>query len=116
MEQMAQYDASATIAPADIQTYLDANPLNPATAFEQINTQYWVSSFMNGPELFANLRRSGYPALQKNPYPGSEISGDFIRRMPYPDSEIITNTANMDAAIAQQGANDINTRMWWDKE
>jgi hypothetical protein len=70
---------------------------------------------MNGPELFANFRRSGYPALTKNPYPGSEITGDFIRRLPYPDSEIITNSANLNAAIAVQGKNDLNTRVWWDK-
>jgi hypothetical protein len=65
--------------------------------------------------LFANFRRSGYPLLKKNPYPGSEITGDFIRRLPYPDSEIITNSTNLNAAIAIQGKNDLNTRVWWDK-
>ena len=115
MQQMAEYDASAAISDNAIQTYLAANPLNPATALEQINTQYWVAAFMNGSELFANFRRSGYPALKKNPYPGSEITGDFIRRMPYPDTEIITNSANLNAAIATQGKNDLNTRVWWDK-
>jgi len=115
MQQMAEYDASAAISEPAIQTYLSANTLNMSTAYEQINTQYWVASFMNGPELFANFRRSGYPALTKNPYPGSEITGDFIRRMPYPDSEIITNSTNLNAAIAVQGKNDLNTRVWWDK-
>jgi hypothetical protein len=115
MQQMAEYDASAAISETAIQTYLTANPLNMATALEQINTQYWVSSFMNGTELFANFRRSGFPTLKKNPYPGSEITGDFIRRMPYPDREIITNSTNLNAAIAQQGKNDLNTRVWWDK-
>jgi len=115
MQQMAEYDASAAISEPAIQTYLSANTLNMSTAYEQINTQYWAASFMNGPELFANFRRSGYPALTKNPYPGSEITGDFIRRMPYPDSEIITNSTNLNAAIAVQGKNDLNTRVWWDK-
>ncbi|MEJ7766235.1 MAG: SusD/RagB family nutrient-binding outer membrane lipoprotein [Chitinophagaceae bacterium] len=115
MQQMAEYDASAAISAAAIQTYITANPLNTATALEQINTQYWVASFLNGSELFANLRRSGFPALTKNPYPGSEITGNIIRRMPYPDSEIITNSANLNAAITQQGKNDLNTRVWWDK-
>jgi len=115
MLQMAEYDPSAAISESAIQTYLAANPLNPATALEQINTQYWVAAFMNGSELFANFRRSGYPSLQKNPYPGSEITGDFIRRMPYPDTEIITNSTNLNAAIAGQGPNDLNTRVWWDK-
>jgi hypothetical protein len=115
MQQMAEYDVKAAIAEADIQAYLDAHPLNPATALEQINTQYWVASFMDGNETWANLRRSGYPLLAKNPYPGSEITGNFIRRMPYPDSEGITNLANLNAAIAIQGKNDLNTPVWWDK-
>ena len=115
MQQMAEYDASAAIAEADIQTYLTANPLVPATALEQINTQYWVASFMNGSETWANFRRSGFPALTKNPYPGSEITGSFIRRMPYPDSETITNLTNLKEAITVQGKNDLNTAVWWDK-
>lgn len=115
MQQMAEYDVSAAIPEAAIQAYLTANPLNAATALEQINTQYWVASFMDGNETWANLRRSGYPALAKNPYPGSEITGSFIRRMPYPDSEGITNLANLNAAIAIQGKNDLNTPVWWDK-
>jgi len=115
MRQMAEYDPAAAISETDITTYTTANPLVAATALEQINTQYWVASFMNGSETWANFRRSGYPALAKNPYPGSEITGNFIRRMPYPDGETITNLENLNAAIAVQGKNDINTPVWWDK-
>ena len=115
MRQMAEYDPTAAISEADITTYTTANPLVPATALEQINTQYWAASFMNGSETWANFRRSGFPALSKTPYPGSEITGNFIRRMPYPDGETITNLANLQAAIAVQGKNDINTPVWWDK-
>jgi hypothetical protein len=115
MRQMAEYDPSAAISEANITTYTTANPLVAGTELEQINTQYWVASFMNGSETWANFRRSGYPALAKNPYPGSEITGNFIRRMPYPDGETITNLANLNAAIAVQGKNDINTPVWWDK-
>lgn len=113
MEQMAEYNAK--IEESEIQTYLVANPLLTATALEQINTQYWVASFLNGWELFANFRRSGYPALTKNPYPGSEITGDFIRRMPYPDRELIVNSGNLNEAISRQGPDNLNTRVWWDK-
>jgi len=116
MEQMAIYDVSATLPEAAIQVYIDANPLNPTTALEQINTQYWVASFLNGSEAWANFRRSEFPALQPNPYPGSEISGDFIRRMPYPDSEIITNQENVNEAIGRQGPDNLDTRIWWDVE
>lgn len=116
LEQMASYDVSAAIPEASIAAYLKAHPLDNAKALEQINTQYWVSSFLNGPELFANFRRSGFPALAKNPYPGSELQKEsFIRRMPYPDSEIIVNLQNLNEAIGRQGPNNLESRVWWDK-
>ncbi|MFC5408575.1 SusD/RagB family nutrient-binding outer membrane lipoprotein [Larkinella bovis] len=116
MEQMAAYDPSAAIPETAIQAYLTAHPFETAKALEQINTQYWVASFLNGPELFANFRRSGFPTLSKNPYPASEITEDFIRRMPYPDSEKVVNLQNVNEAIARQGPNTLSTRVWWDKK
>ena len=115
MEQMALYDAASTVAAADITKYLTDNPFKAATALEQINTQYWVASFLNGPEAFANFRRSGFPALAPNPFAGKAIKGQFIRRLTYPNSEISVNKANVDAAIGRMGADDLDTKVWWDK-
>lgn len=115
MEQMAEYDDASAIDPADIDTWLTANPYDAANALEQINSQYWVASFLNSPEAWANFRRSGFPALTPNPFPGQDISGNFIRRLTYPSSEIAVNTANVNAAIARMGADDLDTRVWWDK-
>jgi hypothetical protein len=105
----------AAIPEAAIETYIQANPLDPAKALEQINTQYWVASFLNGPEAFANFRRSGYPNLPPNPYPGKDISGEFIRRLTYPDAEAAVNSGNIQEAISRQGPDDLETRVWWDK-
>jgi len=116
LEQMALYDPSAAIREDAILAYLKAHPLDAAKALEQINTQYWVATFLDGNESWANFRRSGFPALKKNPYPGSEIKEDFIRRMPYPDSEIVVNLQNVNDANTRQGPNDLNTRIWWDKK
>jgi hypothetical protein len=115
MEQLAAYGAGGVIPTASINAYVSANPLVTATALNQINTQYWVSSFLNGPELFANFRRSGFPALAPNPYPGSEVPGAFIRRLQYPNSEYVVNQGNVEAANARQGPDKISTRVWWDK-
>lgn len=114
MGQMASYDAASAIASQDIDDYLAANPFDPATALEQINTQYWVSSLMNGPEAWANFRRSGFPNLAPNPFPGKDITGDFIRRLTYPNSEISVNTDNVNVAISRMGTDDLDTRVWWD--
>ncbi len=116
MEQMADYGPGAVVDEAAISGYLTTHPFDAANAFDQINTQYWVSSFLNGPEAFANFRRSGYPELEPNPYPASETPGAFIRRMPYPDSEVIVNQSNVAEAIGRQGPDNLSTRVWWDVE
>jgi hypothetical protein len=119
MDQMATYDAGAAVAAGARDTYIGANPLAAGTELEQINTQYWIASFLNGPEAFANFRRSGFPALTPNPYgqPNNPDvpNGTFIRRLTYPTSELAVNTVNLNAAIASQGADKLSTKVWWDK-
>jgi hypothetical protein len=112
MEQMALFDAASAVSADAINTYVAANPFEAADALEQINTQYWIAAFPNGPEVFANYRRSGFPALAPNPYPGKEV--DFIRRLTYPVSEGSVNEANLQAAIQRMGPDALNTRVWWD--
>src|SRR5688572_3286664 len=58
MQQMASFDAGSAIAAGDIATYLTNNPFDPAKALEQIGTQYWIASFLNGPEAFQAYRIS----------------------------------------------------------
>ncbi|NNE76099.1 MAG: SusD/RagB family nutrient-binding outer membrane lipoprotein [Pricia sp.] len=115
MELMGEYDPASEIPTADIDAYLAANPFDAANAMEQINTQYWVSCFLNGPEAFANFRRTGYPDLTPNPYPAQDISGDFINRLTYPTSEIATNNENLSAAVARMGPDNLDTKVWWDE-
>ncbi|HEX5153987.1 MAG TPA: SusD/RagB family nutrient-binding outer membrane lipoprotein [Parafilimonas sp.] len=119
MNQLATYGSSVAIAPADIDAYITAHPLAAGKELEQINTQYWISSFLNGPETFANFRRSGYPALAPNPYgqPNNPDvpNGTFIRRIGYPTSELSINTENVNAAISAMGADKLSTHLWWDK-
>lgn len=114
MEQMASYGESSAIAESDIQAFIDANPLG-SNAMEDIGTQYWIASLMNGPEAFANFRRTGYPDLAPNPFPLKDISGDFIQRITYPNSEISVNSENVQAAISRQGPDNLDTKVWWDK-
>jgi hypothetical protein len=114
--QMAQYDVLATIPEAEQTAYLNANPFVPANALEQINTQYWMSSFLNGSEAWANFRRSGFPVLPINMYPGKDPSvKDFIRRLVYPVREKSVNTDNYNDAVKRMGSDDLGTRIFWDK-
>jgi len=119
MDQMAAYDPNSAVPAAARDTYVTANPLAAGTELQQINTQYWIASFLNGPEAFANFRRSGFPALTPNPYgqPSNPDvpNGTFIRRLTYPTSELSVNTDKVNKAIEQQGADKLSTRVWWDK-
>jgi Starch-binding associating with outer membrane len=119
MDQMGTFDPSTAVLPADRDTYVTNNPLNTGTELQQINTQYWISSFLNGPEAFANFRRTGFPALTPNPYgqPNNPDvpNGTFIRRLTYPTSELSVNTTNVNAAISNQGPDVLSTKVWWDK-
>lgn len=113
LEKMAEYGDGSAISQDDQDAYLGSITLTSGNELNQINTQYWISSFLNGPEAFANFRRSGYPQLEANPYPGREVP--FINRLTYPDSELSVNQENVATAINQQGPDDLGTKVWWDK-
>jgi hypothetical protein len=116
MNQMAQYDVTATISAASQDAYMLANPFDPAQALKQINTQYWIASFQNGSEAWANFRRSGFPALTPNPYPSADpaVVGGFIHRLVYPAREKTVNTVNYNEAVSRMGADNLATRVFWD--
>lgn len=120
MDQLVSYDPNSAVSATARDIYVAANPLTAGKELEQINTQYWIASFLNGPEAFANFRRSGYPVLTPNPY-GQPNNPDvpnntFIRRLTYPTSELSVNTENVNAAIGRQGPDKLSTRVWWDKQ
>lgn len=128
MEYLSLYDpdGGADIADADITDYLTNNPFNAGGTqdeqLEQINTQYWAATFLNGIEAYSNWRRSGYPDLEEapvddpDPAPGSDTNGEFIRRFLYPENEGILNAENYQEVISRQGPNSLTTRVWWDVE
>ncbi len=129
MKQLSLYDAggAADIADVAINAYLAANPLsnNREEALRQINEQYWVASFLDGIEAWANWRRSGYPILEPapvddpNPYPGNVTNGQIPRRLPYPVTEGVLNKTNYEEALSRQGLrgdpSDMAVRVWWDR-
>ena len=102
-------------SPGDINTYLAANPYDDSKGLEVIGEQYWLATFLNAWEGFANYRRTGFPVLTPTNYPGNVTGGTIPRRLTYPDSEYIINQANIDAAVARQGPDNYTTRIWWDK-
>jgi hypothetical protein len=113
MDQMASFDPGSAVAGGDRDTYVASRtPLLAGNELEQINYEYWVASFLNGQEAWANFRRTGYPDLDVNPFAGKTV--DFITRLPYPPSEYVVNNENVQAALAAQGPDNMDTKVWWD--
>jgi hypothetical protein len=115
MEQMESFDPGCKIAPADITTYVSGaegtlSNASLAAALPQIGYQYWVASFLHGPEAWANFRRINYPALAPNPFSGSQVPGAFIERLTYPDAERLVNSANVPLAKEQDV---LGKKVWW---
>lgn len=115
MHMYAIFDTSLGISDSEVSAFLLAHPYKPATGLRQIGEQYWIANFTNPIEAWSNWRRSGYPALIPVIYPGSVYNGKIPRRFLYPTAEAATNTDNYREVISRQGADNWNTRMWWDK-
>jgi len=116
-EQEIAYNTS--ISDEKIQAYLAQDLFGKASNMEEklevIGEQFWVVTFMNGYESYANWRRTGYPKLTPTNYAGNQSNGQIPRRLPYAIDEYTINKANVEAAVHQQGADEVTTRIWWDK-
>ncbi|MFC5411545.1 SusD/RagB family nutrient-binding outer membrane lipoprotein [Larkinella bovis] len=84
-----------------------------AKALELIGTQKWISLFYSGLEGWFDWRRTGVPDIK--PGPSNLNSNKVPVRFLYPSSELNLNKPSVEEAIQRQGANTINTPVWWDK-
>lgn len=119
MEQFRAFSNAPLIGENRISQYLAENPFDESKALEQINVQYYINTFADEYETFANWRRTGYPVLKpvNIGYPGNVTNGTIPRRFTYPLGESTVNTNNYQAAISKLKDGDAMTsRVWWDKE
>ncbi len=115
MQQLSLYPGGPVITTEEINAFLDANPLTAGEELKQINSQLWITLMLNGPELFANWRRTGYPELIASPN-NESTSLTIPRRFEYPLSEKEQNGAHVQEAISRMGSDDWTNRVWWDQE
>lgn len=119
MREWALFGSDGVISADRINTYLTENPYKIGGSFEerleQINTQKWITLFLNPFEAHSNWRRTGYPDLTPANYPGNLTGGTIPRRMIIPDSEIYNNEKNFREALERQGVdNYLTSTVWWD--
>lgn len=112
-----------SVPAAEIAEYLSTEPeaaLNGSdeNKFRQIATQMWVAFTPNFVEAWSNIRRTGYPLISQRTDAGvyslGVTNGILPKRFKYSSSEYLTNKANLDVAIEQQGPDRIDTPVWWD--
>ncbi|MGV8094549.1 MAG: RagB/SusD family nutrient uptake outer membrane protein [Mangrovibacterium sp.] len=87
---------------------------------ERIITQKWIALYPDGPEGWAEFRRTGYPKLfpvVTNNSNGTINTTTQVRRIPYPQSEYNNNSAGVQVGISKLGGQDNGgTKLWWDKK
>jgi hypothetical protein len=92
--------------------YLGLNVVayNPSIALEQIGRQKWIALFSQGFEAWTEWRRTGLPVL-------TPAQDGYINQIPsrlrYESNETSINGTNYKAAVAQQGPDELTTKIWW---
>lgn len=91
---------------------------NPATAYdgtlERIMLQKYFALLFTDYQQWFEYRRTGLPNLPKTPHMWNNQIMPV--RFKYPASSQINNGENYAQAVARMGADDINTKVWWEKD
>jgi len=97
------------VDPADAAAYIAAHPYS---GIADIAYEKWVALYLNGPEAWAEWRRLDAPTLIPSAYATDQR---IPVRHAYDSSVEDNNKANYDAVVASQGADNLHTKLWWDK-
>ncbi|GAB3838536.1 SusD/RagB family nutrient-binding outer membrane lipoprotein [Hymenobacter jeollabukensis] len=105
------------ISTADATTYLARPQVSWAAAgttalkLRNVAVQKWLSFFAtNGAEAWTEVRRSNQPSLRA-PLVNLLGGGRFVKRLPYPDSELQRNPRITETGLSP---GDVTTPVWWD--
>ncbi|WP_432711799.1 SusD/RagB family nutrient-binding outer membrane lipoprotein [Pedobacter sp.] len=107
---LAQYGISTTETNA--YTAKPEVQYNAANYKKSIGDQKWIALFGQGLEAFAEWRRLDYPVL--TPAVAGALNGKMPVRFIYPGTEQALNPEGYKAAVANQGADLLTTKLWFD--
>lgn len=100
------------------QAAIDQYLKQPAVKYDAANfkrsigVQKWIALFGEGPEAFAEWRRLDYPKLEAAR--SGVLNGKMPLRFIYPGTEQSLNKNNYQKAVADQGADLLTTKLWFD--
>lgn len=119
VDNSGQSGNDVATAPSDITiAWDDAAPFE--ANLERVVTQKWIAMYPDGPEGWAEFRRTGYPRLfpvVTNNSNGTINTTQQIRRIPFPQSEYNNNRTGVQTGLSRLGGPDGGgTKLWWDKK
>lgn len=83
---------------------------------ERLMTQKWIALFPDGQEAWSEIRRTGYPEV----FETAQSNGSGLKvpnRIPFDNEEIVNNATNYTKAVQLLGgADNYETKMWWQKK
>ena len=89
---------------------------------EKIATQRWIANYTNSYEAWSIVRDTGYPKTAFIESTNDEIislagplNGSYANRLRYGTGVYLSNGANVEAALAQQGPDLMSTKLWFAK-
>jgi hypothetical protein len=83
-----------------------------AAGLAQIATQKWIALYSDGQQAWSEWRRTCAPATVR---PGPDAIADVVpRRLQYSITENAVNAEGVAGAVARQGPDEFETRMYWD--
>lgn len=89
---------------------------NDEEKLERLITQKWIALWPLGQEAWSEHRRTGYPKffpVAGNVTPNIPVAN----RIPFPPSEYIRNAENVKLAVSKLGgADDYQTKVWWQRK
>ena len=80
---------------------------------ELIHKMKYFALFLVDQQQWFEYRRTGHPILPKGA--GLKNNGEMPARMQYPLYVQSSNPTNYKAVVGQQGPDEINTKVWWQK-
>lgn len=106
----ASFEQWDTVMPA---TYLTNSLVAFDGTLERIMMQKYIALFFVDQQAWYEYRRTGFPNLPNNG--GLLNNGIMPSRFMYPPQTKLLNSENYNTALQNMGADDINTKVWWDK-
>ncbi|MDO6807105.1 SusD/RagB family nutrient-binding outer membrane lipoprotein [Zobellia galactanivorans] len=86
----------------------------PGDYKQKLGTQKWLALYNRGFESWTEWRRLDYPLLTA-PEDAETTNGQPPYRLTYPDVELTLNEVNIKAAITSIGGDELETKLFWDK-